>query len=589
MLRHVFHASMAAGLHLVNLSSAEGEIGLRAGAADQFFGLINIGDDTNFLNIIAKRAPELTIDSERFGDSLFRAINQRQSPINILLGAKKFIEGWDSWRVSTMGLMNIGRGEGPQIIQLFGRGVRLLGKDRSLRRSEVLEGDHPERLPLLETLNIFGVRAKYMAEFRKYLDEEGIDTEQREIIEIKTEINEDFRGKGLLVIRPRIETDFVDAERLRLELDGACRPRINLTPRTETIVSDGLLHESSLAYEDQAGEVLPADLLALFDWDRIYREIWRFRTGRGYFNLTLDRDVLRRVLEEQCYELRCGPSTLALRSFEDVNRLQQIALMILRKYVEQFYTRARRQWEKTQLDYFLLDGEVNIEDGNFIRRYEAQVTRSAARVLEELQRMIDTPALYQNEQGLPNRVHFDRHLYLPLVLADTSEEQVVKYSPPGLNPGERKFVENLRDYFRNGGGEDILVEWEVFLLRNLPRGHGIGFLVDNEKFFPDFILWLKGHHFQHIAFIDPHGLITGGDLKANPKVQFYAGIKEYESDLNARAGRDDVALHSYIISQTPFDDLRQQTTLATREAFSRFHIYFPNQEIELLLRDILDE
>ena len=34
-----------------------------------------------------------------------------------------------------MGLMNVGKGEGAQIIQLFGRGVRLKGYDLSLKRS----------------------------------------------------------------------------------------------------------------------------------------------------------------------------------------------------------------------------------------------------------------------------------------------------------------------------------------------------------------------------------------------------------------------------------------------------------------------
>ena len=53
----------------------------------------------------------------------------------VLIGSKKFTEGWSSWRVSTMGLMNVGQGEGAQIIQLFGRGVRLKGHCMSLKRS----------------------------------------------------------------------------------------------------------------------------------------------------------------------------------------------------------------------------------------------------------------------------------------------------------------------------------------------------------------------------------------------------------------------------------------------------------------------
>ena len=76
-----------------------------------------------------------------------------------------------------MGLLNVGRNEGSQIIQLFGRGVRLRGRDMTLKRSSALDGDHPEYIGLLETLNIFAVRANYMLQFRDYLQREGVPTE----------------------------------------------------------------------------------------------------------------------------------------------------------------------------------------------------------------------------------------------------------------------------------------------------------------------------------------------------------------------------------------------------------------------------
>jgi len=94
------------------------------------------------------------------GGSLFDGINDPGTKIDVLIGAKKFMEGWNSWRVSNMGLLNIGRKEGAQIIQLFGRGVRLRGKGFSLKRSAAMDGRHPAHIELLETLNIFAVRAK---------------------------------------------------------------------------------------------------------------------------------------------------------------------------------------------------------------------------------------------------------------------------------------------------------------------------------------------------------------------------------------------------------------------------------------------
>ena len=67
------------------------------------------------------------------------------STINVLIGSKKFTEGWNSWRVSTMGLMNVGKSEGSEIIQLFGRGVRLKGYGMCLKRSSQIEASRSRR------------------------------------------------------------------------------------------------------------------------------------------------------------------------------------------------------------------------------------------------------------------------------------------------------------------------------------------------------------------------------------------------------------------------------------------------------------
>ncbi len=62
--------------------------------------------------------PDLPKPTERqLGHSLFPSIDDEESPIRLLVGANKFDKGRSSWSVSSMGLMNIGRREGAQIIQ----------------------------------------------------------------------------------------------------------------------------------------------------------------------------------------------------------------------------------------------------------------------------------------------------------------------------------------------------------------------------------------------------------------------------------------------------------------------------------------
>ncbi|MBP8293141.1 MAG: hypothetical protein KAX65_10235, partial [Caldilineaceae bacterium] len=170
------------------------------------------------------------------------------------------MEGWNSYRVSNMGLLNIGRSEGSQIIQLFGRGVRLRGKGHSLKRSTVLD-DRPKHIELLETLNIFAVRANYMAQFRDYLEREGVETEPTIDLPLFTWINSDALDKKLVAPRPPAGRSFVEDRSLLLEADPMLRIQVNLAPRVVMLQGTTIgLHVASA----QAGaeRQIPAENLA---------------------------------------------------------------------------------------------------------------------------------------------------------------------------------------------------------------------------------------------------------------------------------------------------------------------------------------
>ena len=129
--------------------------------------------------------------------------------MNIVIGARRFIAGWNSWRVSTMGLMHVGVGEGPEIIQMFGRGVRLKGRDMSLKRHRESGAEPPadgHRLAELETLRIFGLRANYMQTFQDLLQSEGISVRARNDppagnLELRKEGPEDLSPQGRTALR----------------------------------------------------------------------------------------------------------------------------------------------------------------------------------------------------------------------------------------------------------------------------------------------------------------------------------------------------------------------------------------------------
>ena len=158
----------------MQIKKASGEVALRVGGHTPF-GVINVGDSNALMKEAAKH-DHLTLISDEFSPGLFAEINRKNSELNLLIGSRNFTEGWSSWRVSTMGLLNMGKSEGSQIIQLFGRGVRLKGEGFSLKRT--VKPPRGLGLDKLETLNVFGIKADYMQKFREYLLEEGVNTEE---------------------------------------------------------------------------------------------------------------------------------------------------------------------------------------------------------------------------------------------------------------------------------------------------------------------------------------------------------------------------------------------------------------------------
>jgi len=109
ILKKLFNSDSRQRLKLVNMKGCSGELALRVG--DEPFGLINIGDDAAFYKLCEDQT-DFDTEADEFAASLFGSINRKDSRLHILIGSRKFTEGWSSWRVSTMGLLNMGQGEG---------------------------------------------------------------------------------------------------------------------------------------------------------------------------------------------------------------------------------------------------------------------------------------------------------------------------------------------------------------------------------------------------------------------------------------------------------------------------------------------
>jgi len=591
ILSKVLRAPTAGGLHLCDIRGGAGELGLKASGAEDYFGLIYIGDTSDFKKLVEADGAGIMLEEDAIAGSLFDSIGRPDTSIEILIGAKKFMEGWNSWRVSNMGLLNIGRQEGSQIIQLFGRGVRLRGKGFSLKRSAALNGTHPAHVGLLETLNIFAVRANYMGQFREYLEKEGVETEEAVELPLFVWAEKEFLRQGLVVPRLQEDRHFAAEVPLVLGPDSKVQVRVDMSLKVETIQSSAAGFTTVAA---QAGRELfiPEESLELVDWERAYLDLMEYkeRRGEGLANLVIPRDAPRRIIAhnkpDRLYRLVADEAVVKPTSFGERLRLQEAVTNILRKYTDDFYRTKREQWETHRMVYRPIDEsdpnlcfnrQTVVKEGRS-GGYVVKVPRSKSALVSAIQNLIaDAEALYRRESTELPRIYFDRHLYQPLLLEYGDQ---VRTTPPGLNTSEAQFVRDLKEYWTQERGQS-LAEAQVFLLRNLSRGSGIGFF-EERGFYPDFILWIVEGKKQHIVFIEPHGMLHAKAYQHDEKTRLHEVLPGLAQEIAARSAQKHVTLDSYVISATPYDDLRQKYDDGTwdREKFAAAHILFLERNSE---------
>ena len=473
-----------------------------------------------------------------------------------------------------MGLLNIGKSEGSQIIQLFGRGVRLKGLDFSLKRSSFVGSpeEHPEHIDLLETLNIFAVQANYMVEFRKYLEREGVDPGGYEEIPFPVHREESLIDEGLWVPAVPEGRDFAAETSIVLDEKEDIKVNLDLSVRTEAMKmgTDGVATVAAKAGE---GRPIEEKYLSLLDWTAIHLDLLDYKEAKGLRNLLIPPDAPRRIMEKRdpaSYNLVADDAVFEPHSFAGRAELQEAVQAILRKYVDRFYGVRRQRWDSENMVLAKLTGaHPNFAD------YTVKIKSSEEDLVEEVRALAEKAngAFDRDSGDLPN-VFFDRHLYQPL-LKDRGEE--VRVSPPGLEESEERFVSALKSYCagKNGGPPP---DTKLFLLRNLTRSKGVGFF-DTSGFYPDFILWVKyADGSQKVVFVEPHGMRNDDPPPSNGKVELYLALRDLSDRIEERGGPSGVFLDSYIVSATPYEVLKKRWggswVEATRERFARRHVLF---------------
>ena len=472
-----------------------------------------------------------------------------------------------------------------QIIQLFGRGVRLQGRNMTLKRSSVLNGGpHPDSIRLLETLNIFAVRANYMAQFRDYLESEGIDTSEPVELPLFIRPNREFLDRGLLIPRLGDGQDFQANEVVMLQYDASVsKVSITMSATVQELSShgSGITDASASSGSEQQ---IPAESLDLVDWNRVCLALMEHKEANQFSNLVIQQGALRGILERKAYQLFTEEWVVRPSSRIEWIRLQEAVVNILRTYADALYRHRQAKWESNHLVYKTLAEDdpnlrFNFNVGEEAGRYIVKVSREHANLIEEIERLIaNCDTLYHDDQGKLPRIHFDRHLYQPLLVE--SFDGKIKMSPAGLPESEQQFVAHLKDYCSNQPN-GLPHGAELFLLKNQSRGRGVGFF-ESVGFYPDFILWIRTGDKQRIVFIEPHGMLRAQPYIQDNKAKLHERLPELADEISKRSGTTDVELDAFIISETRYEELYKQYDDGTwtREDFAAKHILFPVRDDE---------
>lgn len=604
----LFRSVSSPNLFLFRIRGNENEVLLSTGGASDAFGLINIGDAPQLLEHLKtlKIIDEHSCRESVSQEDKFESIHESSSPINILIGSKRFIEGWDCWRVSTLGLMHVGKAEGAQIVQLFGRGVRLKGYNWSLKRSERAQPhkQKPEHIQYLEKLNIFGVDAKYMEAFKSFLQKEDIPIMHQETHRVNLNVTYDF-GHDLLVLRPQKKADC--GRDYDFHLDGAAPLFGEIPPaleRKKIIIDWYAMVDTSASRKTSPEKVRDKDKLkhagifsemniAFLDEVDLFFQLEQHKLKRGWGNMSIPKTSIAEILnkaicpESSWYSLLVPESTLSVISDGNIQVWRDMAAELLKKYAAALYNNQKQAFLSPRLELRRLeDGDANfpiklISEGQGKGfPYEVTVSTNKDTLRKHIKGIVHELSQGRDQLGdeYLKGCYLKNHLYAPLLHASTKpwrgteeeplEKLRIHIEPVSLNESEMTFVGDLKDFLKEP--PESTKGLQTFLLRNESRGKGMGFF-EAGNFYPDFLMWLVAGKRQSLVFIEPHGLMH--EKVDSPKIEFHKTIKDIQARLD-----NEVQLHSFIISPTKPEELEDVWPEHNVRNANERNVYFMNDK-----------
>lgn len=587
--QHLFNREYQGRLTLTRNPETDDEILLSYGNGG-YWGIVNVGNGAKFINdlenenVVKNPRDKIIVSNiERYS---FKNIDLPSSPINVLIGSRKFAEGWNCFRVSVIGLINLGSSKGNKIIQIFGRGVRIKGIKNDGKRTfqehnedyfKLSNQKEDEKLRKIETLCVFSLKKSYLETFTNAVNKELEIQRQFEIkvnpsiikLNDNTEIKfEEFRkripifklskteiGQRRVALKENQSFDiqYQNNGEIKVGIVNNFKIKVDYRPDRKR---EGVNIKGSLAnFINQFG-----DFIDTSQFDNVLNE---FQEDNGLYvskngNRITPSSILD-FIEEIIYKSELNT--------HDIDFIQNLVIQVSTDFLKKLKNKVNWYINNSNYEYKeLLKQSTESEKGDFIDKYYILKTisstkESRGKTAFKKQSEIDeeVKAFEENIEKIAERlsdVEIGKHIYHPLLretISNREDEMDLKISPDKLNPGEKKFVEDAAKYFVNNPKFN---GYEIYLMRNVESLKSIGIYLndDSQVFYPDFVLWLIGKDKIYINFIDPKGQMGMQDastLLENEKVKIADKAKNetlssLEKELT-KIHKKEVELNSFLL------------------------------------------
>lgn len=546
--KNVFNNDYKGKLRLTRNTQADDEILLSYGTGD-YWGIINVGNGLNFINDYkgdnVEKVSSTSVVISNIEKYLFENIDKPQSPINVLIGSRKFAEGWNCFRVSVIGLINLGKTKGNKIIQIFGRGVRLKGLKNDGKRKDLnhiedyfaLKQTDFDKLKRLETLCVFSLQRSYLETFTEAVSSELEITKTFEIsvnpslIKLNSgDVSFDTYKKDLKIFKlsktsidvkkvllypdnQKIEYEFVlDGKHQKSVINNFCFSLDYRTNRNEE--GKNIRNSLKQANDSYSAFINYQPFTKTITEQADEANINLYKAGAALSEINID-DVLAYIDE---IKYKDEMPELDFDFTENVNiKIGEEFVKKVRNKINWHLNSSIYQYEEE------LKQSTSENKGDFIEKYtlvksfklskKVGVTTKQKTEKEINQEIAD---FHKTLEEKINGLIIDKignHIYEPLLFENTNIlDSELKLTPDKLNRGEKKFVKDFAVYIKEN--PEKFKDFDVYLMRNVESLKSIGIYLndDSEVFYPDFIMWLIGKEKVYINFIDPKGQMGTKDF-----------------------------------------------------------------------------